>query len=244
MGKGLWQRLPALLPREGTWAGSHHTAVLQGQPRVVVPTDSWAGASAELRVSVQSSSFTCRRAREHGPGPEGPAPLQDHKDSREPLLLAPHWNPHLPPRGSGYKVEGQEQPPPYRGKLSLVCASLSEKLCQPAGHHSSLGTSWGGVQQRDEAGYGLQPRWVRTTGTTELRAGHIPQHSVTEQPSAPESQPQSRAARTVFTGYNGTRQKRCVPWAGGSGNVCHSPGCPLQGHRWTPAAGAAAGGER
>lgn len=73
-GGGLWQCVPALLPREGTWAGSHHRAVLQGQPRVVVPTASWAGASAELRVSVQSSSFTRQRLREHGP--EGPAPGQ------------------------------------------------------------------------------------------------------------------------------------------------------------------------
>lgn len=74
MGRGLWQRVPALLPGEGMWAGSHRRAVLQGQPRVSVPTDSWAGASAELRVSVQSSSFTRQRVREHGPGPEGPAP--------------------------------------------------------------------------------------------------------------------------------------------------------------------------
>lgn len=72
MRRGLWQRVPALLPREGMWAGSRRRAALQGQPRVAVPTDSWAGASAELRVSVQSSSFTCQRVREHGPGPEGP----------------------------------------------------------------------------------------------------------------------------------------------------------------------------
>lgn len=159
---------------------AQHRAVLQGQPGVVVPTDSWAGASAELRVSVESSSFTRQRAREHGPGPEGPAPLQDHGDSREPLLLAPHWNPHLPARGPGYKVEGQEQLPPYKGKLTLVSASLSEELCQPAGHHSSLGTSWGGVQQRDEAGNGLQPRWV---GPLERQSSELVTYHSTDQPS-------------------------------------------------------------
>lgn len=76
MGRGLWHCVPVLLPREGTWAGSCHRAALQRQPRVAVPTESWVGASAELRVSVQSSSFTRQRAREHGPGPESPPPGQ------------------------------------------------------------------------------------------------------------------------------------------------------------------------
>lgn len=36
----------------------------------------------------------------------------------------PHTDPHLPPKGSGYKVKGQEQPPSYRGKVTLVSISL------------------------------------------------------------------------------------------------------------------------
>lgn len=121
MGRGLWQCVPALLPREGTWAGCHHRAVLQGQHRVAVPTGSWAGSSAELRVSVQSSSFTRQRVREHGPGPEGPAPelgcgttggLESHH-------CLPHTGTHIShPRLKGARAGAS----PF-----LVSVSLSEE---------------------------------------------------------------------------------------------------------------------
>lgn len=76
-------------------------------------------------------------------------------------MPASHWDPRLPPRGPGYKVKGQEQSLPYRGKVTFICLSL-KRLCQPAGHPSSLGTSWRGAQHGgwDEAGYSPQPGWV------------------------------------------------------------------------------------
>lgn len=86
------------------------------------------------------------------------AGLWDHRGSREPPLPAPHWGPHLPPRGPGYKVEGQEQPPLYRGKMTLVSVSLSEE---------AVPACWASQLPGDQLGWSTARGMRRGTGPSQ-----------------------------------------------------------------------------
>lgn len=127
----------------------------------MVPTGSWAGASAELRVSVQSSSFTCQRVREHSSSPDSPAPQQGCGTTG--VLESHHCLPHTGapiyhPEDLAIKVEGQEQPPLYRGKMTLVSVSLSEE---------AVPACWASQLPGDQLGWSTARGMRRGTGPSQ-----------------------------------------------------------------------------
>lgn len=116
-----------------------------GSPHgAAVPTGCWAGASAELRLSVWNSRFTRQEARESGLSLRSPCGQQiswgpwGHRVSRNHRCLPHTRNPVFHPEGRENLAvsEGGSSSPSLQGQGNAGASVSSQPAPAPVRHHS------------------------------------------------------------------------------------------------------------